>query len=50
MSFGKILRIGALVAKFALNFLNKNTEDFNQLRKLRLNLLVRDVQGQHFDE
>ena len=48
--FGKALQIGALVAKFALKLLKKNTDDLNQLRKLGLNLLVQDVQEQHFDE
>ena len=49
-SFGKALRIGALVAKFALELLKKNTDDRNQLRRLGLNLLVRDVQEQHLDK
>ena len=49
-SFGKALRIGALVGKFALNFLKKKTNDRNQLRKKGRNLFVRDDQEQNFDE
>ena len=40
-SFAKALRIGVLVAKFALKILKKNTtDDRNRLRKFGLNLLV----------
>ena len=49
-SFGKALLIGALVAKFDLKPLKKNTDDRNQLRRLGLNRLVRDVHEQHFDK
>ena len=48
-SFGKALRIGALVAKFALKLLKKSG-DRNQLQKRGLNLFVRNVQEQLFDE
>ena len=49
-SFGKALCIEVLVAKFALKLLKKNTDEHTQLRKLGLNLLVRNFQEQHFDE
>ena len=40
-----------LVKRYKLEkLLKKNTDDRNQLRKLGLNLLARDVQEQHFDE